>query len=190
MTAALGIQHCGLSAGRRPRAPVGVAGRYGGGVPRHRHPSSPAYAEVRAILERPWLVDVAVLEGMAHDAHERAGLAEPFAGGSGLILAAHLGYVVIPRQDVGCGVGGLLPGVLLVRASADDLRWNLRVLHELSHALLDAGAPHHSHADAWALTLALAVPRRTYRRHPDARHVPRWAVALRRLTALAVARAA
>ncbi len=145
---------------------------------------------MHAILERPWLVDVAVLEGMANDAHERADLADEFAVGSGLLLAAHLQYLVISRPDVGCGVGGLLPGVLLVRTSADDQRWNLRVLHELAHALLNATRSEHSHADVWALTLALAIPRRAYRRHPQARHVPRWAVALRRLTAKVVAHAA
>lgn len=157
---------------------------------RRRQLPSPAYAEVHAILERPWLVDVALIEGIANDVHERADLPDPFALGSGQLLAAHLHYLVIPRHDVGCGVSGLLPRILLVRSSADDLRWNLRVLHELAHALLDEGCPQHSHADAWALTLALAIPRRCYRLHQEARHVPRWAVALRRLTARAVARAA
>jgi len=157
---------------------------------RRRKLPSPAYAEVHAILERPWLVDVALLEGIADDVHERTDLLDPFAGGSGQIMAAHLGYLVIPRPDVGCGVSGLLPRVLLVRSSADDLRWNLRVLHELAHSLLDEGCPQHSHADAWALTLALAIPRRRFRLHHEARHVPRWAVSLRRLTARAVARAA
>ncbi|MDB4927701.1 MAG: hypothetical protein JWM10_185 [Myxococcaceae bacterium] len=159
-------------------------------IRRRRKLPSPAYAEVHAILERPWLVDVGLLEGIANDVHERTDLLDPFARGSGQILAAHLGYLVIPRDDVGCGVGGLLPRVLLVRSSADDLRWNLRVLHELAHALLDEECAQHSHADVWALTLALAIPRRRFRQHQDARHVPRWAVALRRLTARAVARAA
>lgn len=159
-------------------------------IRRRRRPSSPAYAEVHAILEQPWRVDVAVLEGLANDAHARVDLADPFARGSGLLLAAHLGYLVIPRPDVGCGGGGLLRGVLLVRTSADDLRWNLRVLHELAHALLNESRVEHGHADVWALTLALAIPRRVYRRHPQARHVPRWAVALRRLTAQVVAPAA
>ncbi|MDO9019233.1 MAG: hypothetical protein Q8S73_02775 [Deltaproteobacteria bacterium] len=157
---------------------------------RRRQLPSPAYAEVHAILERPWLVDAGLLEGIANDVHERTNLPWPFAAGSGQILAAHLEYLVIPRQDVGCGVGGLLPRVLLVRSSADDLRWNLRVLHELAHALLDGECPQHSHADVWALTLALAIPRRSFRLHHEARHVPRWAVALRRLTARVVARAA
>jgi hypothetical protein len=157
---------------------------------RRRKQPSPAYAEVHAILERPWLVDVGLLEGIANDVHERTDLLDPFARGSGQILAANLGYLVIPREDVGCGVGGLLPRVLLVRSSADDARWNLRVLHELAHALLDAECDQHSHADVWALTLALAIPRRRFRWHHEARHVPRWAVQLRRLTARAVARAA
>lgn len=159
-------------------------------MPPRRHRLAAAYAEVHAILERPWLVDAALIEGIANDAHERAGLADPFARGSGLLLAAHLQYLVIPRGDVGCGVSGLQPQILLVRASADDARWNLRVLHELAHALLDAGHLDHSHADVWALTLALAIPRRLFRQHQEARHVPRWAVALRRLTARVVARAA
>jgi hypothetical protein len=146
-------------------------------IRRRRQLPSPAYAEVHAILERPWLVDVGLLEGIANDVHERTDLLDPFARGSGQILAAHLGYLVMPR-------------VLLVRSSADDLRWNLRVLHELAHALLDEECAQHSHADVWALTLALAIPRRRFRQHQEARHVPRWAVALRRLTARVVARAA
>ena len=82
---------------------------------------SPAFFEVHAILERPWLTDAALLEGIANDGHERADLLDPFARGSGLLLATRLGYLVIPRHDVGCGVGGLIPRVLLVRASAEIL---------------------------------------------------------------------
>ncbi|MDB4931583.1 MAG: hypothetical protein JWM10_4067 [Myxococcaceae bacterium] len=169
------------------RSPDEVVARIRGSrVPPRRRRLPAAHAEVHAILARPWLLDAALLEGVAHAAHERADLADPFAGGSGLLLAARLGYVVIARDDVGCGVSGLMPQMLLVRASADDPRWNLRVLHELAHGLLDDAHPHHGHADVWALTLALAIPGRAFRRHHDARHVPRWAVALRRLTSRAV----
>lgn len=157
---------------------------------RRRAPPSPAYAEVRAILLQPWLVDAGHLEGLANQAHERAELTDPFARRSGLILAGHLQYLVIPRHDIGCGASGLHRQMLLVRPCANDARFNLRVLHELAHALLDAHHAQHSHADVWALTLALAVPRCAFRQFSEADHVPRWALALRRQTSRAVARAA
>lgn len=158
--------------------------------PRHREPPSPAFAEVRAILQQPWLVDVGEVNGLADQAHERAHLLDPFAASSGLILAGRNGFLVIARPDVGCGVSGLIPNVLMVRSSADDARLNLRVLHELAHAMLDKAHPHHDHADVWALSLALAIPRRVFRLHHLARHVPQWAVRLRRQTANVMPRAA
>lgn len=145
---------------------------------------------MRRELLQPWSITAGDADVLAEALHERAQLIDPFARRSGLILAGKNGYLVIPRNDVGCGVSGLVPDVLLVRPSHDEARWNLRVLHELAHARLDAAGPHHTHADVWALTLALAVPRHAYRRHPEARHVPRWAVTLRRQVAQVIARAA
>ena len=94
-----------------------------------------------------------------------------------------------PRSDEGCGVAGLLPGVLLVKPSADLRRWNLRALHELAEGLMDKHHRHtHTHADTGVLTLALAIPRRAFRYRDDADHVPKWAVRLREITARAVVR--
>lgn len=155
-----------------------------------RQPPSPAFAEVRQQLLHPWTITAGDAELLAAQLHERAELIDPFSRKSGLILAGKNGYLVIPRADVGCGVSGLVPDVLLVRPSHDDARWNLRVLHELAHARLDAAGPHHTHADVWALTLALAIPKHAYRRHNEVRHVPRWVVTLRRQVALVLARAA
>lgn len=158
---------------------------------RQRRPSqSAAYATVRAILHEPWQVDPADLEGIAGHAHERAMLASPVLRLSGFLLASHHRYLIVPCQRAECGIEGLFRDVLHVRPSADDARWNLRVLHELAHALLRRHHPYHGHADVWALTLALAIPRAAFRRRAEAHHVPKWAVALRGLTARAVSHAA
>lgn len=49
---------------------------------------------------------------------------------------------------------------------------------------------HHAHADVWALTLALAVPRRKFRHLDLALHIPRWARIERRFVGMVVERAA
>lgn len=159
---------------------------------RRRAPPSPAYEEVRRELLQPWRIDVGDHDGIAADVHERCEIGDPFRPLSGLLLAHRSGYLVLPRERPGCGVAGLLPNVLLVRKSSDDRRWNLRALHELAEAILDRPRYRHSHthADAWVLTLALAVPRAAFRRHDEAHHVPRWAVKLREITARVPARAA
>lgn len=64
------------------------------------------------------------------------------------------------------------------------------MLHEVAHRVIEPHEPHHSHADVWALTLALAVPRGHLRRIEEAHHVPAWALRLRRQTARAIPRAA
>jgi hypothetical protein len=158
---------------------------------RRRAPPSPAYAEVLAELRKPWRLERGDHELMAEQAHELAELADPFDPMSGLILAARHRYLVLPRTDDGCGVAGLVPGVLLVRPSADDRRFNLRCLHEVGEGLMDRHHKHgHTHADVWALTLALAIPRRAYRRRAEAHHVPQWAVRLRERLANTPRRAA
>lgn len=157
---------------------------------RRRKPPSPIMAEVRAHLLRPWLIDPALLEGMATKAHEDTHLRDPFDQASGDVLAARLEYLVLPSHAAACGGGCLLARTLMVRPSSDEQRWNLRVLHELAHALLDAQGKDYAESDAWALTLALAVPRAAYKRRDEAHHVPKWAVMLRGITARAVARAA
>lgn len=152
---------------------------------RRRPPPSPLLAEVRAHLERPWLLDAAFIEGLASKAHEDAHLRDPFDPASGDVLAARLGYLVIRSHRAACGGGCLLARTLLVCPSADNARWNLRVLHEFAHALLDEEKKTYAESDAWALALALAVPRGVFRRRAEAHHVPRWAVLLREQTARA-----
>lgn len=157
---------------------------------RRRAPLSPGAEEVRAHLAQPWRMDPALIEGIASHAHEVTRLRDPFDAASGDVLAARLGYLVFPSDSAACGGGCVLERGLMVRPSADDARWNLRVLHELAHALLRAEKVEHGEADVWALTLALAIPRGAFRRRDGARHVPRWAVQIRAETARAVSRAA
>lgn len=128
------------------------------------------------------------IEGLAEHVHELAGLGHPFVPGE--LLALRLGYLVLNRAGDDCGGGALLANVLFVRPSADPHRQTLRTLHEVSHRLMDQHHPHHGHADVWALTLALAIPRSAFRQIHQADHVARWVIALRRLTARAVPRAA
>ncbi len=103
------------------------------------------------------------------------------------LLAIRLKFFVCSEPGLaGCGHEGLLPEVLTVRSSKDDRRWTLSVLHELAHALLRATGRIFLHGDVWALTLALAVPRRSVRHLDAAKHIPGWARDLRRQTARAV----
>lgn len=148
------------------------------------------YALARAELATAWHVDAGHIEGLARETHAEAHLPDPFDGQSGEAIALALGYLVLRNPAAACGAACLLPGLLSARPSPCDRVWNLRVLHEVAHALLRAHHPHHTHADVWALTLALAVPRGHLQRAGDARHVPAWALRLRRQTARAVPRAA
>jgi hypothetical protein len=148
------------------------------------------YALARAELMTMWTVDAGHIEGLARDAHEASRLTDPFDSQSGEAIAMALGYLVLRSPASACGVACLLPGILAARPSSCGQIWNLRVLHEIAHAILRAHHPHHSHADVWALTLALAAPRGTLRRLDAARHVPPWALRLRRQTARAVPQAA
>lgn len=155
---------------------------------RRRHPT--LYALARAELAAAWLVDAGHIEGLASQTHEVAHLRDPFDMDSGELLALALGLLVLRNPAAACGAACLLPGLLSARPCSCPVVWNLRVLHELAHALLRQHHPQHSHADVWALTLALAVPRGTLRRIADARHVPPWALRLRRLVSRAVPRTA
>lgn len=143
---------------------------------------------VRSELLSPWSVDPCVLEGEAEAAHERATLLYPFAGSE--LLAKGHGFACVELQGYGCGLAGLIPGVLLIRPCADTSAWNLRVLHELAHAILHKRFTFYTHADVWALTLMLACPRSAFRHIAHADHVPAWALDLRRETARRVPRAA
>lgn len=156
----------------------------------HRHRLPTAFAQARAELAIPWQVDAGHLEGLACEAHAYANTVDPFDPESGEALAAHHGYLVLRSPTAVCGGGCLLRDVITVRPTPCDQLWNLRILHELAHLFLDGHHPQHNHGDVWALTLALAVPRGTLRRIGEARHVPPWALRLRRQTARAIPRAA
>lgn len=105
------------------------------------------------------------------------------------LLALKLNYFVIIRPDLeGCGHENLVPMTLLVRASVCEARLNLRLFHEIAHADLRASGTHFEHGDVWALTLALAIPRRSVRHLSVADHIPAWARNLRRLTSRVVPR--
>ena len=157
-------------------------------MPRRRRPT--AYATVRAQLAAPWMADPGHLEGIAAEVHREAHLLDPFDIQSGEALAMSIGCLVLRSPAAVCGAACLLSGVLTVRPDRCDLVWNFNVLHEVAHRVIEPHEPHHSHADVWALTLALAVPRGHLRRIEEARHVPAWALRLRRQTSRAIPRAA
>lgn len=139
-----------------------------------------------------------VLEGIAQRAHDRleqAILASPsgrlFALANEVIfppaevLAALHGYRVEQEAHWShCGQEGVVPGWLFVQRTPDEAKLALRIFHELAEALLRPRRKgSYTHADAWALTLMLAIPMRTLRHASLARHIPRWAVRLRRALA-------
>ena len=55
--------------------------------------------------------------------------------------------------------------------------WVLRVLHELAHHLI--ATRHHTHADVWRLTLALAYPVHRVRAGLGPLEIPGWSLSLR-----------
>lgn len=155
-------------------------------APRPRDPHAREF--VHGELRGPWGVDPHKLEDLAVEAHARASVLFPF--GSALRLAVGNRFAVEDHDACGCGVSGLHPRILHVKRSADPQKYALRVLHELAHALLREHYPEHTHADVWALTLMLAIPRPAFRHRDLARHVARWVADLRGLTARKVSRAA
>jgi hypothetical protein len=77
-------------------------------------------------------------------------------------LTRKRGVEVEPERDLPDGFDGLtLPTKLLVRPSRIRALWVLRVLHELAHHYL--AKRFHTHADVWALTLAMGAPLRVLR---------------------------
>lgn len=104
-------------------------------------------------------VDVAVLEALAEHPHALA----PTAAVPELVAAA--GLSLAPAPDLPPGVEALLvpTGLVLARPRRDTARARLAVLHEVAHHLLGCAALVHTHADVWALTLALAAPRSVVR---------------------------
>lgn len=143
---------------------------------------------VRRELEQDWSIPPFKLEGLATAVHSRGVVLFPF--GPALRLATGNKFAVEDHDRCGCGVSGLHPRILHVQRSADTQKYNLRILHELAHALLREHHPEHTHADVWALTLMLAIPRDAFRHRDLARHVARWVAELRALVARRVSTAA
>jgi len=116
------------------------------------------------------------LAAIAEEAHSLADHGLPFPHAEHLALSE--GYLV-ERDCAGdtCGISGLVPHQLFARATKER-QWNLRVFHELAHALL-AGREH-THGDVWILTLMLAVPAGSVKHTDIAEHIPKWALAKRR----------
>ena len=154
---------------------------------------------MRAELRQPWRLTAPELEGIAQAAHDRieamavneGGVIGPWAAASGLlfidaeILALANGFRVVAEPNAGqCGQQGLIPGILYIAATSNELKRALRILHELAHGLLRRLGPgRYTHADTWALTLMLAIPRKSFKHLELARHVPAWVRKLRRALA-------
>lgn len=132
---------------------------------------------------RAELVDLAAI---AAGVHQRAAQDLPFPHAEHLALSE--GFLV-ERDCTGasCALSGLVPHTLMV-ARAKEQAWNLRVFHELAHALL--ANKEHTHGDVWILTLMLAVPAGSVKHTDVAEHVPKWALAKRRKIAREMARGA
>lgn len=154
---------------------------------------------MRAELRRPWRLTAPELEGLAQAAHDRieamavneGGCVNAWAVAAGLlfvdpeVLALANKFWVVTEPDPGqCGQQGLIPGVLYVAATTNELKRALRILHELAHGLLRRLGPgRYTHADTWALTLMLAIPRKSFKHLELARHVPAWVRKLRKALA-------
>lgn len=152
-----------------------------------------------AELRKPWGLTAPELEGIAQRAHDRieamamneGNVVGPWALASNLlfvdpeVLALANKYWVVTEPDPGqCGQQGVIPGALYIAATTRELKRALRILHELAHALLRSqGAGRYTHADTWALTLMLAIPRKSFKHLELARHVPAWVRKLRRALA-------
>lgn len=148
-----------------------------------------AHKKVVAILKTRWKQNVSDLEDLGVEYHNKPDppLPTPFPP-SGL-FAEKVGFEVHKVQ--GCLCGTSFGKVLRVRPSADTQKWNLRVLHELAHAILrERFGDEFTHADVWALTLMLAVPRGSTRLSDLAHHVPAWVLTERAKIARKVGRAA
>jgi hypothetical protein len=154
---------------------------------------------VRAELRQPWRLTAPELEGIAQRAHDKieamamkaGNVVGPWAMAANLlfvdpeVLALANGFWLVSEPHAGqCGQQGLIPGVLYIAATTKELKRALRILHELAHALLRSqGAGRYTHADTWALTIMLAIPRRSFRHLELARHVPAWVRKLRKALA-------
>lgn len=107
------------------------------------------------------------------------------------MLVEALDYVVVEEPRVrNRGAANALPGFLLVQKSKSRLKVNVRIAHEWAEDYFHRRGPPYSHADVWALTLMLLIPRRLLQHAELNRHVPRWVVSMRRALARAAEAAA
>lgn len=167
--------------------------------PKARRRAEPdSCARVQAELRHGTLLGLFVLEGIAQKAHDKLeqailasysgrlfALANEAIFPPAEVLAALHGYSVVRETHCAhCGQEGVIPGWLFVQRTPDEAKLSLRILHELAEALLRSRRRgSYTHADVWALTLMLAIPMRALRHASLARHIPRWAVRLRRALA-------
>lgn len=107
------------------------------------------------------VVDAQLVEALADHAHALA------ASDASEDLCAAMGCQLHADASLQAGHEGLLlqTGVILVRPRRDSARMRLAVLHELAHWMFGESRIVHTHADVWALALALGAPRATVRRH-------------------------
>lgn len=103
--------------------------------------------------ETPGRLDPALVEALAEHAHAvRLG-----EGPEGLAVGQGVGLLV---SEMPAGFGGVAFDVLLaVKRKRDPAEVFVAELHELAHHVLDAARLDHTHADVWALALALGAPR-------------------------------
>lgn len=101
-------------------------------------------------------------------------------------LAEAVGVSVSYDPDLPPGVPGLrVPGLVILCPHGDSARVMIVGTHETSHEIFRELKIAHTHGDVWALTMALAMPRRIAARHRDpgslaaACRVPWWAARFR-----------
>lgn len=103
------------------------------------------------------LLDAWHIEAMADqvDAARRDDTAEGLAAGYGCAIV---------RADMPSGLYGVrVPGMIFVRRTAPPEIAVVATLHELGHEVVRRHRVAHTHADVWALTLAMGAPLRVLR---------------------------
>ncbi len=160
---------------------------------------------VDAELRQPWTFTAAELEGFAQGLHDEidARIALGIGGAAKLqnvprqlfwpptLLVEALDYVVVEEERVpNQGAANALPKFLIVEKSESRRKVNLRIAHEWAEDYFAQRGGDYSHADVWALTLMLLIPRRMLAHAELNRHVPRWVAKKRRALAREAARAA
>lgn len=135
---------------------------------------------IEEVLGGTPVADAWALEGIA-EAHVREAEERTPEG-----LAAHAGLTLVVMDWLPNGVEALLLGRTIFVQRGKRRRMVVAILHETAHSLLTNSGMHHSHADVWCLTLALAAPLSTIRASSptaldlhDERELPMWAARTR-----------